>query len=98
MGFDAEYAPLLDLIGDSRFVLIGEASHGTTSFTICVHPLTRRLIEEKGFTAVAAEADWPDAHRVNRYVLGRGADQHAVQALDNDFPPGCGATATFSNS
>ncbi len=73
----------MDLIRDSRFVLIGEASHGTHKFYHMRASLTRRLIEEKGFTAVAAEADWPDAHRINRYVLGRGADQYAVQALDN---------------
>ena len=83
MGSEAEYRPLMDLIGDSRLVLIGEASHGTHEFYHMRASLTRRLIEEKGFTAVAAEADWPDAHRVNRYVLGRGADQYAVQALDN---------------
>ena len=83
IGSDAEYGPLMALIGDSRFVLIGEASHGTHEFYHTRASLTRRLIEEKGFTAVAAEADWPDAHRVNRYVLGRGADQYAVQALDN---------------
>ncbi len=83
IGSDAEYGPLMDLIGDSRFVLIGEASHGTHEFYHMRASLTRRLIEEKGFTAIAAEADWPDAHRVNRYVLGRGEDQYAVQALDN---------------
>src|SRR6266704_2489749 len=83
MGSEAEYRPLMDLIGDSRLVLIGEASHGTHEFYHMRASLTRRLIEEKGFTAVAAEADWPDAHRVNRYVLGRGADQYAVQALDS---------------
>src|SRR5437667_10157359 len=83
MGSGAEYGPLMALIGDSRFVLIGEASHGTHEFYHTRASLTRRLIEEKGFTAVAAEADWPDAHLVNRYVLGRGEDQYAVQALDN---------------
>src|ERR671924_2383975 len=46
--------------------------------------ITRRLIEMKGFTAVAVEADWPDAYRVNRYVLGRTGDEHAVEAL-GDF-------------
>jgi erythromycin esterase-like protein len=43
--------------------------------------MTRRLIEEKGFCAVAVEADWPDAYRVNRYVSGRGADTTAEESL-----------------
>jgi erythromycin esterase-like protein len=43
--------------------------------------MTRRLIEEKGFCAVAVEADWPDAYRVNRFVRGHGHDAGAEQAL-----------------
>jgi erythromycin esterase-like protein len=64
------YDPLLELIGDARFVLIGEASHGTHEFYAMRAELTRRLIEEKGFAAVIVEADWPDAYSVNRYVRG----------------------------
>src|SRR6266566_2992299 len=82
-GSAGDYDSLLALIGDARFVLLGEASHGTHEFYRERAQITKRLIEEKGFTAVAAEADWPDAYRVNRYVLGRGADQYAVQALDS---------------
>jgi erythromycin esterase-like protein len=69
------------LIGDARFVLLGEASHGTHEFYRERAQITKRLIKEKGFTAVAAEADWPDAYRVNRYVRGRGEDAEAVDAL-----------------
>ena len=58
----------MDLIGDARFVLIGEATHGTHEFYQQRAEITKRLIQEKGFTAVAVEADWPDAYRVNRYV------------------------------
>ncbi len=68
---------------DSRFVLLGEASHGTHDFYHARAQLTERLIEEQGFSAVAVEADWPDAHRVNRYVQGRGDDPEAVEALDS---------------
>ncbi|PTA69232.1 erythromycin esterase family protein [Deinococcus arcticus] len=75
---------LLSRIGDARFVLIGEASHGTHEFYRERAALTRRLIEERGFTAVAAEADWPDASRVNRYVRGQKGDHSAEQAL-GDF-------------
>jgi erythromycin esterase-like protein len=54
---------LFDLVGDAHLVLIGEASHGTSEFYAARARITRRLIEEKGFCAVAAEADWPDAYR-----------------------------------
>src|SRR5438477_12763160 len=83
MGAAQDYDALLELIGNSRFVLIGEASHGTHEFYRTRAYITKRLIQEKGFRAVAVEADWPDAHRVNRYVLGRGQDRYAVQSLDN---------------
>jgi erythromycin esterase-like protein len=69
------------LAGNSRFALLGEASHGTHDFYHTRAQLTQRLIEEKRFSAVAVEADWPDAYRVNRYVQGRGDDAEAVEAL-----------------
>jgi erythromycin esterase-like protein len=80
-GASSDYDPLLDLIGEARFVLLGEASHGTHEFYHERAQITQRLIREKGFTAVAVEADWPDAYRVNRYVQGRGDDTEAVDAL-----------------
>lgn len=73
-GAESDFDPLLDLIGDARYVLIGEASHGTHEFYSTRAMLTRRLIQERGFTAVAAEADWPDAYRINRYVRGIPGD------------------------
>jgi erythromycin esterase-like protein len=65
---------LLARIGDAEFVLIGEASHGTHEFYAERARLTRLLIERRGFDAVAAEADWPDAWRVNRWVRHLGSD------------------------
>ena len=75
------YDPLLEQIGDARFVLLGEASHGTHEFYKARAEITKRLIREKGFDAVAVEADWPDAYRVNRFVRGRSKDVDAVDAL-----------------
>ncbi|MDT4959819.1 MAG: hypothetical protein QOD31_3618 [Pseudonocardiales bacterium] len=72
---------LFDLIGDAHYVLIGEASHGTQDFYAARARMTRKLIEEKGFCAVAVEGDWPDAYRVNRYVRGRSEDDTAEEAL-----------------
>jgi erythromycin esterase-like protein len=63
-----------------RFVLLGEATHGTREFYALRAEITRVLIERHGFDAVAVEADWPDAMRVNRYVHGSG-DRSADDAL-----------------
>jgi erythromycin esterase-like protein/predicted phosphoribosyltransferase len=76
-----DYDPLLKRIGDARLVLLGEASHGTHEFYLERAEITKRLIVEKGFAAVAAEADWPDAYRVNRYLRGVGDDVDAAEAL-----------------
>ncbi len=72
---------LEEIVGDARVVLIGESSHGTREFYEARAEITKWLIEEKGFCAVAVEADWPDAYRVNRYVRGRGDDASADDAL-----------------
>ena len=72
---------LEEIIGDARVVLIGESSHGTAEFYRARAEITKWLIEEKGFCAVAAEADWPDAYRVNRYVRGLGHDASPEEAL-----------------
>src|SRR5204863_1738776 len=79
-----DYDALIDSIGDARFVLLGEATHGTHEFYRERAFITERLIAEKGFAAVAVEADWPDACRVNRYVRGDSGEANAVGAL-GDF-------------
>ena len=81
VGGREDYDPLLKMIGDARLVLIGEASHGTHEFYRERAQITKRLIQEKGFRAVAVEADWPDAYRVNRYVKGVSDDADATDAL-----------------
>jgi erythromycin esterase-like protein len=81
VGSPGDFDPLLSLVGDARVVLLGEASHGTHDFYRVRAEITKRLIREKGFGAVAVEADWPDAYRVNRYVRGRSTDLDAADAL-----------------
>jgi erythromycin esterase-like protein len=76
-----DYDALLDLVGDARVVLLGEASHGTHEFYRERARITKRLIQERGFTAVAIEGDWPDAYRVNRFVCGGGPDLDAEESL-----------------
>ena len=80
-GSERDYRPLLDLVADAEVVLLGEASHGTHDFYHERAEITKRLIIEKGFCAVAVEADWPDAYRVNRYVQCDGEDKNADSAL-----------------
>jgi erythromycin esterase-like protein len=81
-GSDDDYDALLTSIGDARIVCIGEATHGTHEFYRERAKITKRLIVEKGFHAVAVEADWPDAYRVNRYVRAMSEDADAATALD----------------
>jgi erythromycin esterase-like protein len=80
-GASSDYDPLIQEIGEAHFVLLGEASHGTHEFYRERAQITKRLIQEKGFTAVAVEADWPDAYRVNRYVRGATSDAEAIDSL-----------------
>src|SRR5881394_1945764 len=74
---------ILTLVADAKFVLIGEASHGTHEFYKYRAELTKRLIREKGFSAIAVEADFPDAYRVNRYIRGAGNDTSAEASLED---------------
>ena len=78
---DDALEPLLAQIGEARYVLLGEASHGTHEFYELRAALTKRLIRDKGFSIVAVEGDWPDAYRVNRFLRGAGTDRTAREAL-----------------
>ncbi len=80
-GNPRDYDDLLKLIHEARFCLLGEATHGTHEFYRERAEITKRLIKEKGFTAIAVEADWPDAFRVNHYVRGLSDDESADEAL-----------------
>jgi erythromycin esterase len=76
--------PLLARIGQARFVLLGEASHGTSDYYTWRAEISRRLIVEKGFSFIAVEGDWPDCYRVNRFVRGfDGAGESAREVLHN---------------
>ena len=72
--------PLIEAIGEARFVLLGEASHGTSEFYTWRTEISRRLIVEKGFSFIGVEGDWPDCYAVNRYVKGL-AGQSAEEVL-----------------
>jgi erythromycin esterase len=77
----ADLDPLLERVGAARYVLLGEASHGTAEYYRWRSQLSQRLICEKGFSLIAVEGDWPDCYRVNRYIRGlpnSGADVREV--------------------
>jgi erythromycin esterase len=78
--------PLIQRIGDARYVLLGEASHGTSEFYTWRRQLTQRLIREKGFSFIAVEGDWPDCYRVNRYAKAYpdagGSAREVLHAFD----------------
>eukprot|EP00898_Chlorokybus_atmophyticus_P005466 jgi/Chlat1/5920/Chrsp4S00499 len=79
-GAATSYNELLKEAGKAQFVLIGRGSHGTHDFYSERNIITRRLIEEHGFRAIALEADWPDAYAINRFV--RGVDNSMTVAAE----------------
>lgn len=60
--------PLLEAVGDSKIVLLGESTHGTSEFYRWRADFSKRLIQEKGFSVIAVEGDWPSASQVHRYI------------------------------
>ena len=77
--------PIVEAAGNSRFVLLGEASHGTSEFYAVRKELTQRLIQEQRVQFIAVEGDWPSCYSVNRYIKGLpGAPSSAEEAL-KDF-------------
>lgn len=77
-----DYDALNDMVGEAKVVLLGESSHGTQEFYHERAVITKRLIMEHGFNAIAIEGDWPDAYRVNQYVKGVSHDSSTKKSLD----------------
>src|SRR4051812_42888924 len=92
----SNYDILLNAIGDARFVLIGEASHGTEEFYQTRIDITKQLIQKKGFMAVTIEGDWPDVHRIHRYIQGQTQDSYkSVLNVFQRFPRWMWANTTI---
>lgn len=77
--------PLLDMIGEAHYVLIGEASHGTSEFYTWRAELSKRLIQERGFSFIGVEGDWPDCYRVNRYAKGLADSGESAESVLHAF-------------
>ena len=82
---DKDLDPLLERIGDARFVLLGEASHGTHEYYTWRTRISKRLIKEKGFSFIAVEGDWPDCYKVNRYIKNYMDAGKSIQQVLKDF-------------
>src|SRR5438105_9627668 len=78
---DRTFGEFFDRFGSARVVLLGEASHGTSEFYRARAAITRRLIEQHGFSIVAVEADWPDAAAIDRYVRHKAPLREAERAF-----------------
>lgn len=78
---ESDLDPLIDQAGEKRAVLIGSSTHGTSEFYKWRAKITRRLIEEKNFSFIAVEGDWPACYQINRYVKGQLPEQSARDAL-----------------
>lgn len=77
--------PLMDRIGDSRYVLLGEATHGTHEYYTWRAEISKRLIEEKGFSFVAVEGDWPDCYKINRWVKDLPNSGSSIKEVLKEF-------------
>lgn len=74
---------LIARIGKAHYALLGEASHGTREYYQWRADITKRLIQEKEFSFIAVEGDWPDCYEINRYVKGYNhADMRARDVLN----------------
>ncbi|KTC83854.1 erythromycin esterase family protein [Legionella cincinnatiensis] len=76
-----DYEAVIKQIGTARFVMLGEASHGTHEFYQARIKVSQRLIKEQGFMAIAIEGDWPDVYRVHRYLQGEGNANQSEYSL-----------------
>jgi erythromycin esterase len=77
--------PLMEKTGEARYVLLGEASHGTHEFYTWRTAISQRLIREQGFTFIAVEGDWPDCYQINRFVKGYTDPQTSARDILKEF-------------
>lgn len=70
--------PVMNVVGNARIVLLGKESHGTGDYYKAMAAISKRLIREKNFTAIAIEWDYPETRRINDYITGKQPDQTAA--------------------
>nr|WP_245698305.1 erythromycin esterase family protein [Sporosarcina ureilytica] len=84
ISFDQELPlqQIVDAIGDAQFVLLGESTHGTSEYYTARAQLSKKLIEEKGFTIIAVEGDWPATFEVNSHIKGYPSTEKSKRIVD----------------
>ncbi|MEM7573974.1 MAG: erythromycin esterase family protein [Bacteroidota bacterium] len=65
---DSQLQPLIDYLADTKFVGLGEATHGTAEFFQLKDKLFRLLVTQAGFKAIIFEIPWGNALKVNDFV------------------------------
>jgi erythromycin esterase-like protein len=75
----------MEMIGNARVVMLGEASHGTKEYYAWRSEITRRLIIEKGFSFMAVEGDWPECFEVNRFIKRPAIGENAEKILGGAY-------------
>jgi erythromycin esterase-like protein len=73
--------PLIDQAAKAKYVLLGEASHGTSEFYTIRTDITKMLIEDHHFSYIAVEGDWPSCFEVNRYIKGLAPEYKNAEDL-----------------
>lgn len=71
--------PLIEAIGEAKYVLLGEATHGTAEFYTLRTEISKKLIEQKNFNFIAVEGDWPSCYSLNRYIKNKENKQATLQ-------------------
>lgn len=82
---ESDLDALMNRIGDSKYVLLGEASHGTHEYYTWRAKISKRLIEEKGFSFIAVEGDWPDCYKLNQWIKKEGDQSTPVSEILSSF-------------
>jgi len=86
---EQDLQPLYDRIGNAKIVMLGEASHGTHEYYTWRARISKKLIQEHGFSFIAVEGDWPDCYHLNRFIKGyehTSAQAHEVLQEFNRWP------------
>jgi erythromycin esterase len=76
---------LINEIGNAKYVLLGEASHGTHEYYTWRTEISKKLIERKNFSFIAVEGDWPDCYGINRFVKNYPDTPDKAQEVLHEF-------------
>lgn len=75
--------PFRRIVGDARFVALGESYHTSGGFYQAKHRLIRFMVQEMGFRVVAMETPWLEALPATQYVAScAGSPEAALAGLN----------------